>query len=158
MESPVHSSFRVSSLARYLFDLQMQHPRISRVEVLFSCTSFDAVSLSFPSDLFPRSSILFSALLAMSEIQVLFAQRPIILRHQKAALYHPFIEAAAMTLVDIPITAITLLVFATIVYEAVRLQQSAGQFLYVSLFESLLTALIQLLIIVYSSCSCSRST
>jgi ATP-binding cassette, subfamily G (WHITE), member 2, SNQ2 len=68
-------------------------------------------------------------LIAMSEIPSLFAQRPIILRHQKAALYHPFIEAVALTLVDIPITAITLLVFATIVYEAVRLQQSASQFL-----------------------------
>ena len=67
----------------------------------------------------------------MAEIGGLFSQRPIILRHQKAALYHPFIEAVAMTLVDIPIAAITLLVFAAIVYEAVRLQQSAGQFLYV---------------------------
>jgi ATP-binding cassette, subfamily G (WHITE), member 2, SNQ2 len=69
----------------------------------------------------------------MSEIQVLFAQRPIVLRHQKSALYHPFIEAVAMTLVDIPITGITLLIFATIVYEAVRFQQSASQFLYVGL-------------------------
>jgi len=77
----------------------------------------------------------------MSEIQILYAQRPIILRHQKSALYHPFIEAAAMTLVDVPITAITLLIFATIVYEAVRLQQSASQFLYVVLVESASTAL-----------------
>ena len=120
----------------------MQPPHISPVEVLSSCTSlFFFMSLPCPSELSPRSSILFSALLAMSEIQVLFAQRPIILRHQKSALYHPFIEAAAMTLVDIPITGITLLVFSTIVYEAVRFQQSASQFLYVGLVESALTAL-----------------
>jgi ATP-binding cassette subfamily G (WHITE) protein 2 (SNQ2) len=67
----------------------------------------------------------------MSEISSLFSQRPIILRHHQAALYHPFIEAIALTLVDIPITAITLLIFSAIVYEAVRLQQSAGQYLYV---------------------------
>jgi ATP-binding cassette subfamily G (WHITE) protein 2 (SNQ2) len=77
-----------------------------------------------------------SALTAMAEIPSLFSQRPIILRHQKAALYHPFIEAVALTLVDIPIMAVTLLVFATIIYEAVRLQQSASQFLYVSQFNS----------------------
>lgn len=69
----------------------------------------------------------------MAEIPALFAQRPIVLRHQKAAMYHPFIEAAALTLVDIPITLVTLLIFAAILYEAVKLQQSASQFLCVSL-------------------------
>lgn len=65
----------------------------------------------------------------MAEIPSLFSQRPIVLRHQKAALYHPFVEAVAVTLVDIPSTFITLIAFSTIVYEAVRLQQSAQQFL-----------------------------
>ena len=65
----------------------------------------------------------------MAEILSRFSQRPIVLRHQKAALYHPFIEAAALTLVDIPITFITSLIFATVIYEIVQLQQSANQFL-----------------------------
>lgn len=65
----------------------------------------------------------------MAEIPALFTQRPIVLRHHKAALYHPWIEAAAVTLVDIPITFITILIFSAILYESVRLQQSAGQFL-----------------------------
>ena len=65
----------------------------------------------------------------VAEIPSLFTQRPIVSRHQKAALYHPFVEAVALTLVDIPITFVTSLVFGTILYEAVRLQQSAGQFL-----------------------------
>lgn len=80
-----------------------------------------------------KSALLFSALTAMAEIPALFSQRAIILRHQKAALYHPFIEAAALTLVDIPITFATLIVFSAIVYESVRLQQTASQFLYVEL-------------------------
>ena len=67
----------------------------------------------------------------MVEIPSLYSQRPIVARHQKAALYHPFIEAVAMTLVDVPITFVTSLVFGTIIYEAVRLQQSASQFLWV---------------------------
>lgn len=47
----------------------------------------------------------------MAEIPALFGQRIIIAKHQKAAMYHPFIEALAVTLVDIPITAITILIF-----------------------------------------------
>ncbi|KAF7984807.1 hypothetical protein HWV62_11820 [Athelia sp. TMB] len=73
-------------------------------------------------------SLLFAGLTAMAEIPALFAQRPIVLRHMKAGLYHPFVEAVALTIVDVPITAVTLIVFSAIVYEAVRLQQSAGQF------------------------------
>jgi ATP-binding cassette subfamily G (WHITE) protein 2 (SNQ2) len=70
----------------------------------------------------------------MAEIPALFAQRPIILRHKKAALYHPFIEAAAMTLVDIPMTFATILLFTTIVYFLVKLQQTAHQFFTFFLF------------------------
>jgi ATP-binding cassette subfamily G (WHITE) protein 2 (SNQ2) len=40
----------------------------------------------------------------MAEIPALFGQRPIVERHQKLALYHPFIEGLALTLVDLPIT------------------------------------------------------
>jgi len=46
-------------------------------------------------------------------------------------MYHPFIEAAAMTLVDIPITLATLTAYSILVYFVVGLQESAGQFLYV---------------------------
>ena len=65
----------------------------------------------------------------MAEIPTLYAHRPLILRHQKAAMYHPFIEAAAMTLVDIPITFVSLIVYCLVLYFIVGLQASAGQFL-----------------------------
>ena len=71
------------------------------------------------------SALLFSALTAMSEIPALYAQRPIILRHKHAAFYHPFIEGLALTLVDIPITFITSVVFGVILYFMVGLQRSA---------------------------------
>ncbi|KAJ7285271.1 pleiotropic drug resistance ABC transporter [Mycena rebaudengoi] len=79
-------------------------------------------------------ALLFSALSSMAEISSLFAQRPIVLRHQKAALYHPFIEAVALTLVDLPITLTTTGVFAILIYFIVGLQQSAGQFFIFYLF------------------------
>jgi ATP-binding cassette subfamily G (WHITE) protein 2 (SNQ2) len=69
----------------------------------------------------------------MAEIPALYSQRPIVNRHQKAALYHPFVEAMALTLVDIPITLATSIVFSVIVYFMVGLQSSAAQFLYVTL-------------------------
>ncbi|KZT04452.1 pleiotropic drug resistance ABC transporter [Laetiporus sulphureus 93-53] len=73
-------------------------------------------------------ALLFAALTSMAEIAALFSQRPIVLRHFKAAMYHPFVEALALTLVDVPTTAVTLILFSIILYFLVRLQQSAGQF------------------------------
>ncbi|KAH8118882.1 ABC-2 type transporter-domain-containing protein [Phellopilus nigrolimitatus] len=73
-------------------------------------------------------AILFGALSAMAEIPALFAQRPIVNRHYKAAMYHPFAESIALTIVDIPITFVTIAVFSVILYFLVKLQQTAGQF------------------------------
>lgn len=75
------------------------------------------------------SSLLWSALSAMAEIPALFAQRPIVVKHAKAAMYHPFIEAAAATIVDVPITFFTIMIFSLIIYFMVGLQASASQFL-----------------------------
>ncbi|KAJ7018816.1 pleiotropic drug resistance ABC transporter [Mycena alexandri] len=78
--------------------------------------------------------LLFSALSSMAEIAALFAQRPIVLRQSKAALYHPFIEAVALTLVDMPITFATTGVFSILLYFMVGLQQTASQFFIFFLF------------------------
>jgi len=75
------------------------------------------------------SALLFSALMAMAEIPALFSQRPIVLRHQQWGLYHPFIEAVALTIVDLPVTFLSTLLFGGLIYALVGLQKSAGQFL-----------------------------
>ncbi|KAJ7067216.1 pleiotropic drug resistance ABC transporter [Mycena amicta] len=79
-------------------------------------------------------ALLFSALSSMAEVASLFAQRPIVLRQSKAALYHPFIEAAALTLVDMPITFSTSAVFSIILYFMVGLQRTPQQFFIFFLF------------------------
>lgn len=84
-----------------------------------------------PNSLTLSSAVLFAGLTAMAEIPTLYAHRPLVLRHRKAAMYHPFIEAAAVTLVDVPITVATLTAYCILVYFIVGLQASAGQFLYV---------------------------
>ncbi|KAJ7928748.1 hypothetical protein B0H13DRAFT_2181709 [Mycena leptocephala] len=73
-------------------------------------------------------ALLFAALSSMAEIAALYAQRPIILRQSKAALYHPFIEALALTLVDLPITFCTSAAFAIVLYFIVGLQRTVSQF------------------------------
>jgi ATP-binding cassette, subfamily G (WHITE), member 2, SNQ2 len=65
----------------------------------------------------------------MAEIPALFSQRPIVLRHFQAAMYHPFADSVALTLVDVPITLFTLSLFSIILYFLVGLQETAGQFL-----------------------------
>ncbi len=65
----------------------------------------------------------------MAEIPALFSQRTIVARHQKAAMYHPMIESIALTLVDIPISTLTILVFGIMLYFLVGLQSTARQFL-----------------------------
>lgn len=65
----------------------------------------------------------------MAEIAVLFQQRPIILRQYKAALYHPFVDAIALTLSDLPVTIISTSVFCITMYFIVGLQRTAEQFL-----------------------------
>lgn len=72
----------------------------------------------------------------MAEIPALFAQRPIVDRHEKSAMYHPFVESLALTLVDFPITFLIMSVFSILMYFIPHLQQSASQFLFVSALQS----------------------
>ena len=70
----------------------------------------------------------------MSEIPSLYAQRPIVHRHNNAALYHPFVEALASTIVDLPITFLSSTIFGVTLYFLVGLQRSADQFFVFLLF------------------------
>ena len=78
---------------------------------------------------FINSSILFGAVQVMAEIPLQYTQRKIIQRQQRSAMYHPFTDALAFTLVDFPVTFFIFLLFSVVLYELVQLQQSAAQFL-----------------------------
>jgi ABC-type multidrug transport system permease subunit len=107
----------------------MRQGRISRAEAFFSCMWMPypvcVVDLINPC----LSSLLWAAISSLSEIPALFSQRAIVVKHAKAAMYHPFIEAVALTIVDIPITFVTIMAFSLILYFMVGLQSSASQFL-----------------------------
>ncbi|EGO00657.1 hypothetical protein SERLA73DRAFT_105009 [Serpula lacrymans var. lacrymans S7.3] len=88
----------------------------------------DATSAYFSRGGILFFALLFGALSSMAEIPALYAQRPIVLRHQKAAMYHPFVESLARTIVDIPMTFIIQVVFSVLLYFLVGLQRTASQF------------------------------
>lgn len=111
-------------------------------QVIIACASMfqaiimGSVFLLMPkntSGFFSRGGVLFFALLynsftAMSEITAGYAQRPIVIRHRRFAMIHPFSDALANTLLDMPIRLMTLTLFDVILYFMVGLQYTAGQF------------------------------
>lgn len=115
---------------------------LSIVFYVFQALIVGSIFLMMPettSAFYSRGGVIFFALLAaalstMAEIPALYEQRPIVLKHKKAALYHPFVEALASTLVDVPITLATFVVFGIIIYFMAGLQRSASQFFIFLLF------------------------
>jgi len=73
-------------------------------------------------------AILLNALTAISEIDGLYAQRPIVEKHNSYAFYHPATEAAAGIVADIPIKLMTATVFNLVVYFLAGLHRTPGQF------------------------------
>ncbi|PON27717.1 ABC-2 type transporter [Trichoderma gamsii] len=85
-------------------------------------------------------AILLNALTAISEINNLYSQRPIVEKHASYAFYHPATEAAAGIAADIPIKFITATVFNIILYFMAGLRREPSQFFiyyligYISIF------------------------
>lgn len=73
-------------------------------------------------------AILLNALTAISEINSLYAQRPIVEKHASYALYHPATEAIAGVVSDIPVKFCISVVFNIILYFMVGLRTEPSQF------------------------------
>lgn len=109
------------------------------------------------SSFFSRGGVMFFALLfstvaAMAEIDSLFAQRPIVLRQYNLAMYYPFIESLAHSIVDLPIAIIFQLIFSVVFYFLVRLQQSAQQFFIFVLITFVATMVMKIFFRAVSAC------
>ncbi|PWN42438.1 putative SNQ2-ABC transporter [Ceraceosorus guamensis] len=82
---------------------------------------------------FSRGGVLFFALLfnaftAMTEVAAGYAQRPIVIRQARFSMIHPFSDALANTLLDLPLRAITSLPFSVIIYFLTGLVYRADAF------------------------------
>ncbi|RAH51169.1 ABC-transporter [Aspergillus brunneoviolaceus CBS 621.78] len=82
-------------------------------------------------------AILLNSLLTVSEIQNLYAQRPIVEKHASYAFYHPFSEALAGVCADFPIKLANSLAFNIIFYFMCGLRYDAGPFFVFYLFVTM---------------------
>ncbi|CEH13462.1 pleiotropic drug resistance abc transporter [Ceraceosorus bombacis] len=73
-------------------------------------------------------ALLFNAFTAMTEVAAGYAQRPIVIRQARFSMIHPFSDALANTLLDLPLRAITSLPFSVIIYFLTGLVYRADAF------------------------------
>lgn len=96
------------------------------------------------SSFFSRGALLFFAILMNAfssslEILTLYAQRPIVEKHAKYALYHPFSEAISSMICDLPAKCVTALTFNLILYFLTNLRREPGPFFIFVLFSFVTT-------------------
>jgi pleiotropic drug resistance (PDR) family protein len=91
-----------------------------------------------------RSALLFFAILMNAfgsalEILTLYAQRPIVEKHSRYALYHPSAEAFASMLTDMPYKIINAITFNLVLYFMTNLRREPGHFFFFVLISFTLT-------------------
>ncbi|KAK3075150.1 Multidrug resistance protein [Teratosphaeriaceae sp. CCFEE 6253] len=95
---------------------------------------------------FQRGAVLFFAILLNAfgsalEILTLYAQRPIVEKHSRYALYHPSAEAFASMLTDMPYKIVNAITFNLTLYFMANLRREPGPFFFF-VFVSFLTTLV----------------
>ncbi|KAI1821439.1 ABC-2 type transporter-domain-containing protein [Xylaria intraflava] len=102
------------------------------------------------SSFYQRGALLFFACLLNAfasalEILTLYAQRPIVEKHNRYALYHPAAEAVSSMLCDLPYKITNSIIFNTSLYFLTNLRREPGAFFFFLLF-SFVTVLVMSMI------------
>lgn len=84
-------------------------------------------------------AVLFNALKSALEIFSLYAQRPIVEKHSRYALYHPFAEAIASSICDLPSKILSTIAFNIPLYFMAKLRMDTGAFFIFFLFGFMAT-------------------
>ncbi|KAE8453210.1 hypothetical protein EG329_011277 [Mollisiaceae sp. DMI_Dod_QoI] len=111
-----------------------------------------SVFYNLPNDtasLYSRGALLFFAILMAAfqsalEILTLYAQRPIVEKHSKYAFYHPFAEAIASMICDLPNKIGTATAFNLALYFMTNLRRTPGHFFVFYLFTFICTLTISM--------------
>lgn len=122
-----------------------------------------SVFYNLPSDtssFYSRAALLFFAILMNAfgsalEILTLYAQRPIVEKHSRYALYHPSAEAFASMLTDMPYKILNAITFNLVLYFMTNLRREPGRFFFFVLISFNLTLVMSMFF--RSIASCSRS-
>lgn len=80
-------------------------------------------------------AVLLNALISISEINTLYSQRPIVEKQASFAFYHPFTEAMAGIVADVPVKLIIAVCFNIILYFLSGLRREPAQFFIFFLFN-----------------------
>jgi ATP-binding cassette, subfamily G (WHITE), member 2, PDR len=112
-----------------------------------------SVFYNLPQDtnsFYARGALLFFAILMNAfgsalEILTLYAQRPIVEKHDRYALYHPSAEAFASMLTDMPYKIINAICFNIIIYFMSNLRREPGPFFFFLLITFTLTLAMSML-------------
>ncbi|KAF2198452.1 putative multidrug resistance ABC transporter [Delitschia confertaspora ATCC 74209] len=93
---------------------------------------------------YQRGALLFFAILMNAfgsalEILTLYAQRPIVEKHSRYALYHPSAEAFASMLTDMPYKILNAITFNLVLYFMTNLRREPGPFFFFVLISFCLT-------------------
>ena len=97
-----------------------------------------------------RSALLFFAVLLNAfssalEILMLYAQRPIVEKHTRYALYHPSAEAFASIMTDIPSKVLNAIGFNLVLYFLTNLRREPGAFFFFLMFSFVLTLVMSMI-------------
>lgn len=84
-------------------------------------------------------AILLNALVSISEINTLYSQRPIVEKHASYAFYHPWTEAMAGIIADLPVKLLIAVCFNIILYFLSGLRTEPSQFFIYFLFTFVAT-------------------
>jgi ABC-type multidrug transport system ATPase subunit len=123
------------------FKRLVDDPSITLTQLFGNCVNALVVSSLFynlpatSDSLRARSSLLFFAVLLNAfgsalEILTLYAQRPIVEKHKRYALYQPSAEAFASMLTDIPAKTLNAIGFNLILYFMTNLRRTPGAFFF----------------------------
>lgn len=99
---------------------------------------------------YSRGALLFFAILMNAfgsalEILTLYAQRPIVEKHSRYALYHPSAEAFASMLTDMPYKIMNAIIFNLTLYFMTNLRRTPGAFFFFLLVSFFLTLTMSML-------------
>lgn len=102
------------------------------------------------SSFYARGALLFFAILMNAfgsalEILTLYAQRPIVEKHARYALYHPSAEAFASMLTDMPYKILNTIIFNITLYFLTNLRREPGAFFFFLLISFFLTLVMSML-------------
>ncbi|RMZ74607.1 ABC transporter CDR4 [Pyrenophora seminiperda CCB06] len=131
-------------------------PTITVVQLVFNSILALIISSVFynlqstTTSFYSRSALLFFAILMNAfgsalEILTLYAQRPIVEKHARYALYHPSAEAFASMLTDIPYKVGNAITFNLVLYFMTNLRREPGNFFFFVLISFSLTLAMSML-------------